>query len=319
MPLLNDGRPILLFVLLVLILFLAGVPIQAPPIRIARRIRIRRRLDWRSRADLHYPDAVVAHIPKGQARRQARSLGPRKVSDEACRLPTATRAGARDAVGVPRLGHDRGPSEEGEVVAFQVEAHPPLETLPRCERRHRLEVGALDLARRLLHLALSDHGTCVRAECDAAATAALEVDDRQADVVGVRVDFNLHVDADDGLVFERVPDEQVGAQLAAAIGDLVRLLYVGDARALEGLPEHPDLLLEGVVAALPVRQTHGAQRTTSARLVEGSFSVELWPWNPQQPSSNHGPRSIMFMFLAHLQDTSTRDNASGLMNEAMTR
>lgn len=83
MPLLNDGRPILLFVLLVLILFLAGVPIQAPPIRIARRIRIRRRLDWRSRADLHYPDAVVAHIPKGQARRQARSLGPRKVSDEA--------------------------------------------------------------------------------------------------------------------------------------------------------------------------------------------------------------------------------------------
>mmetsp|Transcript_55594 Transcript_55594/g.159921 ORF Transcript_55594/g.159921 Transcript_55594/m.159921 type:complete len:246 (-) Transcript_55594:569-1306(-) len=195
------------------VVLLARIPVQAAPHVVLEVQLVRQHLDRWLGVHARGAEVVVADVAEGQAGRQSRTLGPRKVRYEACRFPMPDHfwlvlGGALDML-----------PEERQLPALQIQTHGALKALARRDRGQRLDVGALDLPRRLPDLPLSDHGPGVRAEGDAAAAAGLEVNDGKADVV--RVGVHLHFQIDAG---RRVGREQVRAELVAAIRNLVGLL-----------------------------------------------------------------------------------------------
>mmetsp|Transcript_102340 Transcript_102340/g.289835 ORF Transcript_102340/g.289835 Transcript_102340/m.289835 type:complete len:261 (+) Transcript_102340:161-943(+) len=169
--------------------------------------------EWRLCAHADDADPVGALVAEGQARRQPAALCPAEVRDETRGFPRALHHAFVPCATITS-------PEEGEPPVMEVQAHQAVEPAPRRHRRQGLDVGALDLPRCLPHLALADHGARVGAERDAAAAAGLEVHDGHAEVVGVRQNFGLQVHAvGRGLV------EDVGAQAATKVGDLVRMRY----------------------------------------------------------------------------------------------
>mmetsp|Transcript_6272 Transcript_6272/g.17997 ORF Transcript_6272/g.17997 Transcript_6272/m.17997 type:complete len:391 (+) Transcript_6272:47-1219(+) len=260
---------------------LLRVPIQAAPRVLVASRRGVLQLDGGIRRYPRDAQVVVADVAEGQARRQAPALGPREVRDEAGGLPTADRSRLRAPIEVP--------AEEGEPASFEVEAHGALEALARGDRGQRLDVGALDLPRGFADLPLSDDGAGVRAEGDAAATARLEVDHGEADVVRVRehLHFQVHTDAATSL-------QHIGAQLASRERDLVRLLDGRDLEAAERRPEKLDLRGEAEISALP-RPTDDLPAGASHRLrgavvrrVEDRVAVQLQA--VEGPATERPPR-----------------------------
>mmetsp|Transcript_69836 Transcript_69836/g.195762 ORF Transcript_69836/g.195762 Transcript_69836/m.195762 type:complete len:254 (+) Transcript_69836:233-994(+) len=122
-----------------------------------------------------------------------------------------------------------------------------MKTLPGWKCRKRLNVGSFHLPWHLAHLSLADHGTGIRAESDAAASAGLEVYHGHTQVVGVVRDMDLEVDA------PRVRSaEDVCAEMQPEVRHLVGVLHRGDRTAAERRREGADTLAEAAEAALPV-------------------------------------------------------------------
>mmetsp|Transcript_43690 Transcript_43690/g.117873 ORF Transcript_43690/g.117873 Transcript_43690/m.117873 type:complete len:220 (-) Transcript_43690:165-824(-) len=192
----------------------------------------------------------------------------------------------------------------------KIQAHETMKSSPWWNRRQGLNVGALHLPRCLAHLALADHRASVGAEGDAAAAARLEVDYRHAEVVGVCEHLNLEVHAVEGALVE-----DVCAQPAAEVGNLVWVRHCRDLRAAKRGAEGGHVRAEVEEAALPVdsrelpapHEAHVPPLGLEARrgLLEDAFTLQLEPVEdacsqcsprpdarpvqlPQQPASRVG-------------------------------
>mmetsp|Transcript_29 Transcript_29/g.97 ORF Transcript_29/g.97 Transcript_29/m.97 type:complete len:204 (+) Transcript_29:650-1261(+) len=179
------------------------------------------------------------------------------------------------------------PAEERQVPPAQEDAHGAFEAPPGRDGRQGLDVGALDLPRQLADLPLTDDRAGVGAEGHAAAAARLEVDNSQADVVRVRQDLDLQVD-----VICRGRAEEVGAERAAAVRDLVGLLDLRDLGTHEGLPEGWHLSLEARISALPVDAgLLSGRRTGRLCGLEDAVAVQLEAQEGARPE--RAPRPAM--------------------------
>mmetsp|Transcript_98834 Transcript_98834/g.279964 ORF Transcript_98834/g.279964 Transcript_98834/m.279964 type:complete len:335 (+) Transcript_98834:493-1497(+) len=249
-------------------LFLARVPVESAPARLLVRHAVSLGRDWRARADADHAHLVGALVAEGEAGRQPPPLGPGEVGHEARGLPGAH-------LHAPPVARARGvPPEEGQVPPAQAEAHGALEAPAGCRRVQRLDVRPLDLPRRLADLPLADHRAGVGAKRHAAAAPGLKVNDREADIVGVRQHLHLqvHVAAAAGI-------EDVGSEPASAVCDLVCLLDRCYLRTGKGCAEGRHLVSKATVAALPVNAGEfpaaDHQLTACAVEVENTVTVQL--------------------------------------------
>mmetsp|Transcript_156699 Transcript_156699/g.380613 ORF Transcript_156699/g.380613 Transcript_156699/m.380613 type:complete len:267 (-) Transcript_156699:2-802(-) len=145
-----------------------------------------------------------------------------------------------------------------------------------------LDVGTLNLPRSLSHLSLAYHCTSVGAKGDAAAATRLEIDYRHTEVVRVCKHLNLEVDA-----VQRALVEDVRAQPAAEVGDLVWMRHRRYLGAAKRCAERGHVHAEVVEAALPVdprklSATHAAHVASfglEARRgpLEEAFALQLQP------------------------------------------
>mmetsp|Transcript_77142 Transcript_77142/g.238928 ORF Transcript_77142/g.238928 Transcript_77142/m.238928 type:complete len:293 (-) Transcript_77142:44-922(-) len=257
------------------------VPVeQAPPVLLISLPRAPGQRRW-GPAHAGHAHVVGPVVAKGEAHGEAGALHPPEVRAEAGGLPLPGGGSAFSPAWRcrnPALGDAAGAGaapapEEGKVTAAEVEAHGALEALPWRRRRQQVDVGPLDGAGRLPHLALPEDRPRLRAEGHAAAAAALEVDDRQAQVVRVGQDVHLHVHA-------AVPPagEEVRAEAAAAVGNLVGMFYVRDLVAVEGRAEGGSLPVEELAPGLPARRAGGGDRRRGGVLVkrqEAASDIQL--------------------------------------------
>mmetsp|Transcript_72077 Transcript_72077/g.187614 ORF Transcript_72077/g.187614 Transcript_72077/m.187614 type:complete len:241 (-) Transcript_72077:634-1356(-) len=189
------------------------------------------------------------------------------------------RHGDRQGGRAGRVEAGRAPAaEEGEVAVAEVEAHRALEASPRRSRRQQVDVRALDGPRVLADLALSQHRASLWTKRHAASTATLEVHDREAQVVRVPPDLHLDIEA-----LARLLRQEVRADAAAAIRDLVGVLHGVDLVAAKRSAERRHLLVKELTPLLPADPTESSQ--TAGRWRRGRC-LRIWRLEWQESTTS---------------------------------